>query len=82
MELKTNLVHYCDRFNLTGEDNTIYLVNLVDLILNGKLELTREVYDIILEQILVTGAEHKNTEFIRIISIFNKLGEELACELQ
>ena len=80
LTLKSELVGYYTAHDLNENDNVEYLINMLDLIINGDLDLNKENYSIILEEILITSTRNKNNEFIRIIQTYTGLGKELACQ--
>ena len=73
------LVHYFEGAEHKDETNIEYLINILDLIINQRMELTQENYKLILEEILITSTENKNSEYFRIITKYTQIGKELAC---
>lgn len=54
-----------------------YLCDLMNYIVCDKLKLTSDVYDIIMEEIIVTSTYHRNDTFSNIIPVFSSIGELL-----
>ena len=54
-----------------------YLCDLMNYIVCGRLILTTEIYDIIMEEFLVTSTYHKNDMFSKVIPVFASIGELL-----
>ena len=73
IKTKEALVHYS---NVFGDDGEIdYFIDVMDYLISGKILFSTHVFCTLYEELLVMSTVYKNSEFLKVVSIFGEILE-------